>query len=182
MFFYPLVCPCFIFRDRFTGKNMMIPSIPLSPHTGKSDTLHSFFISTQESMPVDHVRQVFAMSHVCRVIREGVRGIRGLPSLRIDGFRVDLLEHMRRKWPWLRFAIYLSQEEEPWWPRFDSMMTQEKLKQFWGVDLPEHQNVVEVCVCVLFSPLFFTLALSSHPHYLSLSFSTGLNVWNANGR
>ena len=43
-------------------------------------------------MSADHVQQVFAMSHVCRAAREGVRGVGGLPAIRISGVREDLLE------------------------------------------------------------------------------------------
>ena len=93
----------------------------------------------QASMPVDHVRQVFAMSHVCRAAREGVRGVGGLPAMRISGAREDLLEHMRRVWPRLRFAID---------------MNGCNVEQFWAVELPKHHAcVVEVRADLLY-PLF----------------------------
>ena len=93
----------------------------------------------QASMPVDHVRQVFAMSHVCRAAREGVRGVGGLPAMRISGAREDLLEHMRRVWPRLRFAID---------------MNGCNVEQFWAVELPKHHAcVVEVRAGLLY-PFF----------------------------
>ena len=96
-------------------------------------------------MPVDHVRQVFAMSHVCRAAREGVRGVGGLPAMRISGAREDLLEHMRRVWPRLRFAID---------------MNGCNVEQFWAVELPKHHAcVVEVRAGLLY-PLFSSV---QHP-------------------
>ena len=113
------------------------PTVPTLTFTNPPPTPPN---QQQASMPVDHVRQVFAMSHVCRAAREGVRGVGGLPAMRISGAREDLLEHMRRVWPRLRFAID---------------MNGCNVEQFWAVELPKHHAcVVEVRAGLLY-PLFF---------------------------
>ena len=123
-------------------------------------------------MPVDHVRQVFAMSHVCRAAREGVRGVGGLPAMRISGAREDLLEHMRRVWPRLRFAID---------------MNGCNVEQFWAVELPKHHAcVVEVRAGLLY-PLFFQCpalpkCMLVEPKFISLWVcATGVDVQCGNG-
>ena len=63
------------------------------------------------SMPVGQTQMMFVMGQICGASREAMRGVEGLPAVRMDGMREDLLEHMRVKWPVLRVAIEMTREE-----------------------------------------------------------------------